>query len=1018
MGNKELMQNSTIDTEGREIAEDGIGLEGDEARETVVELDDKFKVIEEGEVIDDIKFTNHLDFLKPVQLPEKHSEADEIEINDVYLFNGHKWIITGNDTAAMPTQVGSSKTDQNLLEIDSLAVLDFIEDLKPKEILRFDGPVGSRQPSDFLDDFKPSDIPRIGELKLETKSKDIESENNDKTWKATSEKDFINESDLSQTVLPDLLESSNLIVYSSSSDTSSNDEKVEQIPNTPLEAGWVFIESGWNNVNSNTPSTDEEKLNEQATQNVFQVINTGPEFEPILEEEHSAEEQQSEDLTSEHQLSEEHTEAGLQESIIDQIEKLLFLDELKPHTIPSIYEVMLPANEFVSDHLTRMKPENHPILRENPEDSKLESGWMFSNKNWIKWDESDECNGTPRQVDNLITASDDPFGQSIATFNDFSFQADFLSNFKPEGIPRIEERKVEQTQSKILEMPAPELELSQTNEFVCVMTYDADNGQIVCGMPISKRELDEQVAVSISAEVDESEENPNPDSNQSDPVENDSETCAEGGSSTVADNSGDGSNTQLVVDNSSIKEENTTDTNTEKDQNNEANESDIKSDGKRLINSNEKGQENKTEKSAKLKTVLRQPAGLVLPGPNDIWVNGQVLRDGHVIMESCWEEVVESDETDAKPFSVEEEFNLIVLETEKSDNQTQEELQEQQKDIEKDPKSVEKPEPEDSSLNVETLSTETTTNIVSEISEKFKVILQKPAGLILPGPNDIWVNGQVLRDGVVIMESCWEEGVSNIEDAPAVAPSTSATNNDESTKSSKIDDPVSNTVQPGSDCNEERQIDSESEPNLGTEAIKSDTEEAETNEPETVQIVCDRGRRHFENLALERATISSEEANQNTTTPPPTNTDSPTTPQRYKSELFHNLLPKTPPAVVKVSEPDLTEPDQIPEVVEDVTTNPPGTTNHASNDTNNAPNPIIASHSIAENNPPDTVLEEPIAEESFTNAKEENVDENNNSSEEHMIPGKYFFSDTVCNLIAVVSTIKSAHRFHISTQVR
>ncbi|XP_055690893.1 microtubule-associated protein futsch isoform X2 [Lutzomyia longipalpis] len=83
------------------------------------------------------------------------------------------------------------------------------------------------------------------------------------------------------------------------------------------------------------------------------------------------------------------------------------------------------------------------------------------------------------------------------------FQYKFLNDLKPDALPTIEsheESQEEITQSSLQvvttskktddnTLPTPEVELSSTDQFVCVMTYDEERQLVVCGSPKAQKRV-------------------------------------------------------------------------------------------------------------------------------------------------------------------------------------------------------------------------------------------------------------------------------------------------------------------------------------------------------------------------------------------------------------------------------------------------------------------------------------------------------------------------------------------------
>lgn len=191
-----------------------------------------------------------------------------------------------------------------------------------------------------------------------------------------------------------------------------------------------------------------------------------------------------------------------------------FLDFLQPHTIPaSLDDLLLPAKEFYDATIIEMKPENIPMLSNKPLDkAKLASGWEYEAGVWFNPDANNEnlldSAGRPVPSHNAVALTPAVVAGAEMELSErkFPFNSDYLMEMKPISLPIAidsEEaftRSNRTTDCEKIELPAPEVELLSADQFVCVMTYDAENQQIVCGMPAFKDHLIEETVENISEE--------------------------------------------------------------------------------------------------------------------------------------------------------------------------------------------------------------------------------------------------------------------------------------------------------------------------------------------------------------------------------------------------------------------------------------------------------------------------------------------------------------------------------------
>lgn len=253
-------------------------------------------------------------------------------------------------------------------------------------------------------------------------------------------------------------------------------DKTPEIDAEAADSGWVFVESGW--VNTKTDVV-EGKLTDPSA-----AVPAPVESLPI-----------------------DKNNISPAPLVVHVSEPEQFLDFLQPHTIPSsLDDLLLPVGEFYDDSLTLMKPVNIPRLSNKPvENAKLANGWEFAAGSWFNPHADNESlldsAGRPstHEAHNPVVSALSAADVELLE-RECPFESDYLMELKPLSEPAASTEEVKQatkmsvaplvlrraTSSHEIELPAPEVELLSADQFVCVMTYDAESQQIVCGMPISK----------------------------------------------------------------------------------------------------------------------------------------------------------------------------------------------------------------------------------------------------------------------------------------------------------------------------------------------------------------------------------------------------------------------------------------------------------------------------------------------------------------------------------------------------
>lgn len=278
---------------------------------------------------------------------------------------------------------------------------------------------------------------------------------------------------------------------------TSDNVPIDVALDSDSDSGWVFVESGWVNTRAEVA---EGKLKESSAT-------------PLPDDESRPEAEQMDTSYEEEAVNTSEGKGAKVTESADQPEQQ-FLDFLQPHTIPSsLDDLLLPVGEFYDATLVEMKPVNTPVLSNRPtESAKLANGWEFSAGMWFNPVAADnesllDSAGRPVPLRNPEVLSSAVATAEVELLErECPFESEYLSELKPIFPPVSSTDCGQSANSQEIELPAPEVELLAADQFICVMTYDAESQQIVCGMP-SQREAVPVVAEAVEVQseiIDES----------------------------------------------------------------------------------------------------------------------------------------------------------------------------------------------------------------------------------------------------------------------------------------------------------------------------------------------------------------------------------------------------------------------------------------------------------------------------------------------------------------------------------